>query len=145
VREGVGADPAQGLLEAAYRELGYAEGALLNATDSPEGVAPDDWINKGEWLSLAKRVGAEKVFFVDDNPVIVFADSAPDQQRIRFQEIWNMARPPLLFLASPGDLAVYDLTRGPAQTADQWNETELLSNVVDEILGGRILLFGWVS
>ncbi len=121
MREGVGTDSAQGLLEAAYHGLGY-DGTLLDATDSPQGLGANDWINKGEWLSLAKRVGAEKLFFVDDNPVIVFAHSPPNEQRLRFQEIWNMARPPLLFLASPGDLAVYDLTQGPAQTEDCWEQ-----------------------
>jgi len=122
VRKEVGADSAQGLLEAAYQELGYVHGTLLDATDSPQGLTADNWIDKGEWLSLAKKVGAEKVFFIDNNPVIVFARSAPNGHRLRFQEIWNMARPPLLFLASPGELAVYDLTQGPAQSAESWDQ-----------------------
>jgi hypothetical protein len=121
VRKGVSPDSAQRLLDAAYRELGY-DGTLLDATDSPQGLGASDWINKGEWLSLAKKVGAEKLFFIDDNPVIVFAHSGPNEQRLRFQKVWNMARPPLLFLASPGDLAVYDLTQGPAQTPESWEQ-----------------------
>ena len=89
----VGKDSAQAFLEAAYHELGYGDGSLVDATDSPRGIDPKEWINKGEWLSLAKRVRAEKVFFVDDNPVIVFAQCDRNEERLRFQEIWNMARP----------------------------------------------------
>lgn len=113
----------QKLLQAAYENLGYSK-KLLDATDSPRDVAPEDWIDKGEWLSLAKKVGAEKVFFVKNNPVIVFAhhrSAEPEEQRKRFKEIWNMARPVLLFLASPGELAVYDLTRGPSKNLEDWN------------------------
>ncbi|KKK49608.1 hypothetical protein LCGC14_3133350, partial [marine sediment metagenome] len=97
----------QQLLDAAYEQLGYAEGDLFDAVDSPSELTSEDWINKGEWLALAKTVGAEKVFFVDNNPVIVFATSDSNEQRKKFEQIWNMARPPLLFLASPGELAVY--------------------------------------
>ena len=63
----------QQLLAAAYKDLGYAEGDLFDAADSPSGFTSEDWINKGEWLALAKDVEAEKVFFVDNNPIIVFA------------------------------------------------------------------------
>jgi len=114
------------LLEASYSQLGYEEGDILPAVSSPEGISSEDWLNKGEWLSLAKTINAEKIFFVDNNPVIVFAESEKESQHDRFKEIWNMARPPLLFLATPGELAVYDLTVGPARNEDDWNKT--LSN-----------------
>jgi len=113
----------QQLLDAAYKQLGYAEGDLLDAADSPAGFTAEDWINKGEWLALAKKVGAEKVFFVDNNPVIVFAAADLGKQRERFQQIWNMARPPLLFLACPGELAVYNLNCGPAREPEDWEAT----------------------
>jgi len=114
------------LLAAAYKDLHLNEGQLLPATDSPLNVSCEDWINNGEWLSLAHAVGAKRIFFVKDNPVIVFAQDPstnPDNHRQLFQKIWNMARPPLLFLATPGELAVYDLTMGPARTSDDWRET----------------------
>ena len=113
----------QQLLDAAYEQLGYAEGDLFDAVDSPSELTSEDWINKGEWLALAKTVGAEKVFFVDNNPVIVFATSDSNEQRKKFEQIWNMARPPLLFLASPGELAVYSLNEGPARNGDDWEGT----------------------
>ena len=114
----------QQLLDAAYKHLGYAEGDLLDAVDSPsEELTSEDWLNKGEWLSLAKNVDAEKVFFVDNNPVIIFATSGSNKQKERFRQIWNMARPPLLFLASPGELGVYNLNHGPARDPEDWEET----------------------
>ena len=113
----------QQLLDAAYKHLGYAEGDLLDATDSPSGLTPEDWINKGEWLALARNVGAEKVFFVDNNPVIVFATTDSNKQQEKFRQIWNMARPPLVFIASPGELAVYNLNHGPARDSKDWEDT----------------------
>lgn len=116
-------DSPHQLLDAAYKCLGYADGELLDAVDSPLDMAVDDWLNKGEWLALAKSIDAEKVFFVDNNPVIVFATSDSNKQRKKFEQIWNMARPPLLFLASPGELAVYNLNDGPARDQDDWEGT----------------------
>jgi len=116
-------DSPRQLLDAAYECLGYSDGDLLDAVDSPSDMAVDDWLNKGEWLSLAKSIDAEKVFFVDNNPVIVFAKSESGNQRKKFEQIWNMARPPLLFLASPGELSVYNLNDGPARDQDDWEET----------------------
>ena len=99
----------------------------MDAVDSPSDFTSDsaaeNWINKGEWLALAKNVGAEKVFFVDNNPVIVFARADANKQREKFQQIWNMARPPLLFIASPGELAVYNLNHGPARDQADWEGT----------------------
>jgi len=118
--EGYETESAQKLLQAAYKELGYVDGMLFDATDSSRGIEPEEWINKGEWLCLAKKVNAEKIFFVEHNPVIVFAQCASNKEQFRFQEIWNMARPPLLFLASPGELGVYDLTHGPAESLEDW-------------------------
>jgi len=108
------------MLQAAYRDLGFADGTLLDATDDPSEIDDSVWLEKGDWLKLAKTVGAEKVFFVDDNPVIVFASSdTDDPERLRtfFNGIWCMARPQLLFLASPGELNVLDMTAPPVRPA----------------------------
>lgn len=109
-------DSPRALLDAAYSDLGLSEGSLLDATDRPTGVAADDWINRGEWLALAESVGVERVFFVENNPVIVFASSEErDEQRVRetINRIWCMARPQCLFFARPGELSALDLTRPP--------------------------------
>lgn len=96
---------------------------MLDAVDTPKELTSEDWLNKGEWLALAKSVEAEKVFFVDNNPVIIFAKTESDNQREKFKQIWNMARPPLVFIASPGELRVCNLNHGPARDQDDWEET----------------------
>ena len=69
-------DVPSDLLEAAYEHLGFDQGALLPATAEPQSSALHEWIDKGDWQTLAAQVGAEKVFFVDREPVVVFAKTA---------------------------------------------------------------------
>ena len=57
-------ESAESLLQAAYQDLGFADGSLFDATDDATCVADDTWLGKGDWLKLAKVVKAEKVFFV---------------------------------------------------------------------------------
>lgn len=111
-------ESAESMLQAAYRDLGFADGLLLDATDDAAQVADDVWFDKGDWLKLANAVKAEKVFFVEDNPVIVFArhdTKDPEDLRSFFNKIWCMSRPQLLFLASPGELNVLDMTAPPVR------------------------------
>ena len=61
-------------LDEVYRSLGYEEGALLNAIERPEPgtLEEQEWLEKGDWLALAYKVGAEKLFFVKNDPFLVF-------------------------------------------------------------------------
>jgi type I restriction-modification system DNA methylase subunit len=107
--------PAE-LLNAAYSQLEFDQGSLLSAAAQPQPVVPAAWLENGDWLSLAAQVGAEKIFFVDKDPVVVFAKldrgSESDLRKL-YERIWCMSRPQLLFLASPGQLDVFDLTKQP--------------------------------
>ncbi len=117
------------LLEKAYSDLGYAEGDLWDTKMHPSDVSAENWLEMGDWLTLAKKVGAEKILFVRNNPVIVFASCDNDDAetlRQTYNNIWCMARPRLLFLAKPGELAVYDLADKPARTPDEWQERSAL-------------------
>ncbi len=117
----VGMASSSSLLTAAYQALGLVAGDLVDATNRPDHTTSNDWLNQGEWLALAKKIRAEKVFFVNNNPVFVFAqteDADPEATRRLFNDAWCMARPQCLFLATPGELAVYDLTRSPARPGD---------------------------
>ncbi len=113
-------DSAQALLEAAYSDLDFKGGDLLPATDTPGKLDRGDWITRGGWLSLARKIDADRVFFVEGNPVIVFVKAEPGQAALRrlFNRAWCMARPPLLFVAQPGMLSVFDLTQPPAGEDD---------------------------
>jgi hypothetical protein len=58
--------------------------------------------------------------------VVVFAkseDNSPNVLRTLYERIWCMSRPQLLFLASPGQLSAFDLTKPPPKP--------------EEIIGGR--------
>ena len=85
----VGINSAKELLEVAYTALELDKGELLSAEFSPtQETNLEQWINKGDWLSLAKQLNAEKIFFVKDDPVIVFARS--DSQNIAdLRKIFN--------------------------------------------------------
>lgn len=116
-------DSAGQMLEAAYQDLGFAQGDLLVAGKSPDGDTPSaEWIERGGWLSTASEAHAERVLFVDGNPVVVFAKHEGDDPgtlRRLINRIWCMARPRLLFLATPGELRVFDLAVGPIDIADE--------------------------
>ena len=99
-----------------YDKLDFKNGSLYSATDTPSTCRKrTDWLEKGEWLTAAKRVGAEKIFFVENNPVAVFAECgvALKEKVKAFNRAWCLARPRLLFLASPGEITVYDLAQKP--------------------------------
>jgi N-6 DNA Methylase len=104
-------------LETLYEELDFQSGSLLPTAEEPtSGINAEDWLEKGEWLAAGKRAGADKVFFVENNPVAVFAECGSDllEEKARaFNRIWSLARPRLLFLASPGEIAVLDLAQQP--------------------------------
>jgi len=111
-----------GLLNAVYKQLAFDQGSLLSAMHGPNSEALEDWVDRGDWQSLAAQVGAERLFFVDRDPVIVFAkteDASPDVLRTLYGRIWCMSRPQLLFLASPGQLSVFDLTKSPPKADEE--------------------------
>lgn len=108
-------------LNTLYEELDFKSGLLLPALETPNSsLKHDDWLEKGEWLAAAKRAGAEKVFFVENNPVVVFAQCGSDhvEKAKLFNGIWSLARPRLLFLASPEELSVIDLAQEPLNVTE---------------------------
>lgn len=99
-----------------YKELDFLSGDLLSASKTPPPrISRADWVEKGEWLVAAQNARADRVFFVDNNPVVVFAECGDDQAKIikAFNRVWSLARPRILFLASPGEVKVYDLAQRP--------------------------------
>lgn len=107
-------------LNALYETLDFKSGSLLSATEKPNSsIKHNEWLEKGEWLAAAKRAGVDKIFFVDNNPVAVFAECKSDHiEKVKaFNRIWCLSRPRLLFLASPGELSVIDLAQKPLNVA----------------------------
>ncbi|NQU80108.1 MAG: N-6 DNA methylase, partial [Bacteroidetes bacterium] len=102
-----------------YDQLDYNGGQLFDLLSQPSSkIGQDDWLNKGEWLIAAKKAGAEKLFFVENNPVVVFAkcNNTKEAQINCFNKIWSLARPRILFLESKGELSVIDLAQKPIPT-----------------------------
>ncbi len=118
-----------------YKELDFSSGALYSASDNLKTCRKrTDWIEKGEWLSAAKKAGADKVFFVNNNPVAVFSECKDDlaiSQIKKFNSAWCMARPRLLFLSTPGELTVYDLAQTPAKAEKDWKNLKRLAVLYD--------------
>ena len=124
------------LLNILYDQLDFKSGGLYTATDKPlSGQNGIDWLEKGEWLSAAKRVGAEKIFFVENNPLAVFAEceTALEEKVKAFNKAWCLARPRLLFVASPGEITVYDLAQKPIDINNQkdWKNLNALKTLHD--------------
>jgi len=121
-------ETARELLDATYAGLDLAHGDLVEATERPTSATESAWVEKGEWLALGQQVGAEKIFFVDNNPVIVFAESdrGPEHWLSYFNRVWCMGRPQLLFLARDGELSVFNLTKKPARERDDESRDERL-------------------
>lgn len=120
------------LLNILYDQLDFKSGSLCTATDKPLSVQNSiDWLEKGEWLSAAKRIGAEKIFFVENNPVAVFieCETALEKKVKAFNKAWCLARPRLLFLAAPGEITVYDLAQKPIDIKNKkaWNNLSALA------------------
>jgi len=101
------------LLDKAIKELGFEDGDLHDASDNPQNLTADDWLNKSDWLKSANIAGADKILFIEDNPVVVFAHCADHEIKDKFNSIWCLSRPRLLFLESPGELSVIDLAQAP--------------------------------
>ena len=124
------------LLDAAYTQLEFDRGALLPAARQPQSETQEGWLDRGDWQSLAAQVGAEKVFFVDRDPVVVFArteDGSPKVLRKLYEQVWCMSRPQLLFLASPGQLTVLDLTKPPPRRGEPLDSKDRLIKTVASI------------
>jgi hypothetical protein len=127
---------ATDLLNAAYRQLEFDQGALLSVARTPQPATVADWIDRGDWQVLAAQVGAESLFFVDRDPVIVFAkaeNAAEGALQALYEDIWCMARPHLLFLATPGQLSAFDLTKPPPRPHENIGDRDRLIAVATSL------------
>jgi hypothetical protein len=116
---------ARDLLETVYDDLGYRSGQLMSPSDDPSVAGDESWQSLGEWLMLGTRVGADRIFFVGDDPVVVFTQlpvGTGEQDVVAaYRRAWSLGRARCLFLASEEELRVYALTspppRGPEDAA----------------------------
>ena len=106
------------LLERVYTDLDLVSGSLLEVAEAPS-VASDTqrWRELGDWLLLAARVNAERVFFLNNDPILVFSSLPPESDENDvldcYRRTWSLARPRCLFLAVGNELRVYSLANPP--------------------------------
>lgn len=130
-------DVAGDLLDRAYEELELEQGRLLHTSPQPS-IDATGWDSVGEWLMLAHRMGAERVFFVKDDPVILFTRLRPSDGEAEiltaYRRAWSLARPQCLFLATQDELRVYALTAPPVRSVrdmDGLEPVEIVSRAAD--------------
>lgn len=115
------------MLDDIFDSLDLNRGKLLRPASAPDqGITAEDWTSAGEWLILAERMGAERLFFVEDSPVIVFSELSSadyDQELLQaYRRAWSMARPRCLFVASDDEIRVYGLSTPPVGSPDRVSE-----------------------
>lgn len=116
-------EQARQLLNAAYQDLEFVRGTLLPTSSEPgHGATADAWRDIGEWLILGDRLGAERVFFVAEDPVVLFSELSADASEKEFvaayRRAWSLGRARCLFIAREGELRVYALTEPPPRSLD---------------------------
>ena len=122
----IGAD----FLEGVYSTLGLADGMLLKPASEPTDETLSLWQTVGDWLTLADRMNADRIFFVGDDPVLIFSampDGAREEDIIHtYRQAWSLARPQFIFIATVDQLRVYDLATPPPATLDEWHSLQPL-------------------
>ena len=125
------------ILDAVYDKLDFKHGQLFNVIETTsKDFDVNTWLNKGEWFTAAKRAGAEKIFFVDNNPIVVFAKhTGTEEEKVHcFNKLWSLARPRILFLECEGELSVIDLAQKPIHPNSKQtkiNSLEILNRIED--------------
>ncbi len=135
------------LLDRVYVALDLESGALLPTCASPRGLAqPDAWRDHGDWLLLGHRLGAERIFFVGDDPVLVFSQLPPqtteDEIMRLYRRAWSMAGPRCLFVDIGDALRVYVLDK-PPPTPDDLEGTIEPIEIIDRAADVRSALAGF--
>jgi hypothetical protein len=84
------------LLDQVYSAFSERSNDLLDAVAQPGALGDKDscdsrWTDLGDWLSLARRLGAEKVLFVRGDPVAVFSDASEASDEVALGELYRRA------------------------------------------------------
>jgi type I restriction-modification system DNA methylase subunit len=126
-------------LQQAYIELDLQNGDLVEVKNTND-LDEREYINKAQWLNLCRYISqnksfkAESIFFVENNPVIVFVNATEAHQNSLheiYNQIWCMANPRLLFISTPAELNVYDLANKPARKKEELNPLETVRRVTE--------------
>ncbi len=108
----------ENLLIQAYELLEYNKGDLFDLQS--QNLPLDRELDIGEWINSCQRINKklsnfaiDAIFFVKDNPAIIFGTSPIIEDYTIEQayiNIWNLARPQYFFLEMNGELRIYDFS-----------------------------------
>jgi type I restriction-modification system DNA methylase subunit len=128
------------LIDSVIQELDFTQGELFDASIYPNKHNKDEWLDKGDWLKSAAIAQAEKLFFIKNNPMAVFAScgNSTAERISAYNKLWCLSRPRILFLESSGEIFVIDLASPPIARShddlDQEFEKMLLLRAVKDNL-----------
>jgi type I restriction-modification system DNA methylase subunit len=103
------------LIDNVIQELDFTRGELFDASICPNERNTNDWLDKGDWLKSAALARAEKLFFIRNDPMVVFASCGNSTfERINaYNKLWCLSRPRILFLESSDEIFIIDLASPP--------------------------------
>lgn len=119
---------SKNLLSQAFKAL-ENHGDLIDVDVTVEDLNIDKYLSVGQWIDTANNLNHKadfkihKIFFAQNNPVIVFANaSKTDKEKLYevYNSLWSFARPRLAFIEHDSVVDLYDLAQGAAR-----NNTEL--------------------
>lgn len=128
----------QKLLDEIYKVLDYESGDLVDLVSYTDTISTNDYVAKGQWLDTCRTINqrasfkVDKLFFTQNNPVIVFVDASTVERNEVFSvynEVWSLARPRLVFIENNASVTVYDLASSPAKSNE---ELKPLTSIVTE-------------
>jgi type I restriction-modification system DNA methylase subunit len=132
------------LLNEVYETLDYQSGDLVDIASYTETISIDNYIAKGQWLDTCRAINqraefkVDKLFFVQDNPIVVFVDATGVERKRIFSvynEVWSLARPRLVFIENDISITVYDLASSPAKSNHDLKPLTSFVNESRQILG----------
>lgn len=127
------------LLQEVYVGLDFESGDLVKVENTDQ-LTEREFVDKSQWLNLCRYISrdesfkAEAVFFVENNPIVVFVSGTEEaQNRLHeiYNRIWCMANPRILFISTPTELNVYDLADRPVRELKELEPLETIKKAAD--------------
>lgn len=133
-------------LEAVYENLDFHVSDAVTISESSGIVDVDRFLSIGQWIDTAKSINEkdnfeiEKIFFIQQNPVIVFVNASEVDIANIFQvynSIWSFARPRIVFIEDQEAITIYDLGGGAVKNNQEL--VPLVKRVTDISQVGELL------
>jgi type I restriction-modification system DNA methylase subunit len=130
------------LLSSIYNQLDYESGELVSVTDGKSEFDEEEYLSKGQWIDTCLSINEkssfkiDKVFFVQNNPVIVFVNAAQHEKHEIFKvynSIWSLARPRIVFIENDYSVSIFDLAADPAKSNSELKRITKSVSTIAEI------------